>query len=291
MKPGDLAILFLLAAIWAASFLLARVVTPVLGTFPQVEGRLLLAGLILLVYLWWIGGRLEFSTRWFEYLVLGATNAAIPFTLIAFSVLHINASMATILNALAPLFSALIAALWLRERFTVGQVLGLQLGIVGVGILVGWSPVALGPMVLLSIGAGILAALCFGFSTVFARRYSRGAPLSTVTGQLLFGAMLLAAPAMATLPAEPPSPSILRMFLLLALVATALGNLLFFHLINSAGPTQAGSVGFLIPAFGLLWGYVFLDEPITWSLFAGMALILLSVALVNRVFSRPATFR
>ncbi len=287
MKLRDLAILFLLAAIWAASFLLARVVTPVMGTFPQVEGRLLLAGLLLLLYLRWMGGRLEFSTRWFEYLVLGATNAAIPFTLIAFSVLHINASMATILNALAPLFSALIGVLWLKERFTPGQILGLQLGIAGVGILVGWSPVALSPMVLLAIGAGILAALCFGFSTVFARRYSRGAPLPTVTGQLLFGAVLLVVPAMATLPAEPPAPSILGMFLLLALVATALGNLLFFHLINNAGPTQAGSVGFLIPAFGILWGYVFLDEPLTFSLFAGMALILLSVALVNRVFRKP----
>lgn len=289
MKLGNLAILFLLAAIWAASFLLARVVTPVMGTFPQVEGRLLLAGLLLLLYLRWVGGHLEFSTRWFEYLVLGATNAAIPFTLIAFSLLHINASMATILNALAPLFTALIGVFWLRERFSSSQVLGLLLGIVGVGILVGWSPVALSPMVLLAVGAGILAALCFGFSTVFARRYSRGAPLPTVTGQLLLGAVLLAVPAAVTLPAEPPTPSILGMFLLLALVATALGNLLFFHLINAAGPTQAGSVGFLIPAFGILWGHLFLDEPLTWSLFAGMALILLSVALVNRVFGRFKT--
>ncbi len=289
MKLGNLAILFLLAAIWAASFLLARVVTPVMGTFPQVEGRLLLAGLLLLLYLRWVGGHLEFSTRWFEYLVLGATNAAIPFTLIAFSLLHINASMATILNALAPLFTALIGVFWLRERFSSSQVLGLLLGIVGVGVLVGWSPVTLSPVVLLAIGAGILAALCFGFSTVFARRYSRGPPLPTVTGQLLCGAVLLAAPAVATLPQEPLSLNIWAMFLLLALIATALGNLLFFHLINTAGPTQAGSVGFLIPAFGILWGHLFLDEPLTWSLFAGMALILLSVALVNRVLGLPKT--
>jgi drug/metabolite transporter (DMT)-like permease len=169
--------------------------------------------------------------------------------------------------------------------------LGLLLGVLGVGVLVGWSPLKLTPMILLSSLAAIGSAFCFGFSSVFARKYSRGSPLPTVTGQLLAGALFLVVPALANPPLHPVTWGTVILVIIVSVVATAIGNLMFFYLIDSAGSTQASSVGFLVPLFGIFWSWLFLDEPLTWSIVVGLALILLSVALVNNVLplSQKAT--
>ncbi len=284
MRPSDFLILLFLAALWGASFVLVRVVSPVFGPFVTAEARLLLGGLAVWLYARWLGQGLEVGLRWRHYLILGAINGAIPFFLIAFALLHIHASMATIINSTSPLFAALVSALWLGQRFRPWQLLGLLLGVSGVVVLVGWSPVPLTPTVLQAVGAGLLAAFCFGFSTVYARRYTIGSPTTVVAGQLLGASMLLLVPSLLSMPKSIPPTADLIYLALLGLLATGLGNVLFFYLIASAGPTQAASVGFLIPLFGIVWSYIFLKEPLTLGLFAGLGLVLLSVALVNNLF-------
>lgn len=286
MKPFDLGVLIVLAAIWGASFMIVRVIVPVLGPVAVVELRVLLGGLVLLLYALWMRKDLELF-RWREYLVLGATNAAIPFVTISFSLLHITVAMSTILNAMAPLFAALVGLLWARQAVSPGQGVGLGLGVLGVAALVGWSPVALTPPVLLAILAALTTAFCFGFSSVFARKYSRGSPLPTVTGQLFGGALLLVIPALASPPTGAITPGTVSLVVVLSIVATAIGNLMFFYLIDRVGATGASSVGFLVPGFGIFWSWLFLDEPLTWSVALGLGLILLSVALVNNLLPIP----
>lgn len=286
MKPFDLGVLIVLAAIWGASFMIVRVVVPVLGPFDVVELRLLLGGLFLLGYALWTGRGLE-PERWREYLILGAFNAAIPFVMISFALLHITVAMSTILNAMAPLFAALVGLLWTRQAVSVGQTLGLLLGVLGVAVLVGWSPVTLTPLVLLAILAALTTAFCFGFSSVFARKYSRGSPLPTVTGQLFGGALLLVIPVLASPPPQAITGGTVALVVVLSIVATAIGNLMFFYLIDSVGATGASSVGFLVPGFGIFWSWLFLGEQLTWSVVLGLALILLSVALVNNLLTIP----
>src|SRR5450432_4536862 len=110
MKPVDLARLFILAAIWGASFLFFRVAAPVLGPLVTAESRALIGGLALLSYYRATGVDLEFKSHWRAYLVIGAFNSALPFSLFAFASMHLSASYLVILNASAPLWGGVFSA-------------------------------------------------------------------------------------------------------------------------------------------------------------------------------------
>lgn len=129
----DVRLLLLLAALWGASFLFIRVASPVLGPLPLVAARTAIAGLVLLPL---VGeaGRRALVERWPRLLVLGVLNAALPFVLIAFATLTITASLASILNATTPLFTALVARAQLGERVGRGQALGFGVGVAGVAL-------------------------------------------------------------------------------------------------------------------------------------------------------------
>ncbi|MDX2004757.1 MAG: DMT family transporter [Meiothermus sp.] len=284
MQPIHIAALLSASIIWGGGFALNRVAAPYFGPIVLVEMRLLLAGLLLLGWAAWLGRGLEWRKHWKLYLVLGATNAAIPFAMIAYSVQHIGASFATIINSTTVPLSALLALWILGERLTPVRLAGMAVGLLGVVVLVGWSPVPLTLEAWLGIAAMLLASVCFAFSNVYTKRASDGAPLlGIVTGQLLMGAALFVPPSAFTLPSQPPPLEAWLALLGITVLATAMANLLYFYLIEQVGPLQASSVGFLVPMFGVLFGVVFLREPFTWSIAAGMALILLSVALVSGV--------
>ncbi|MGB8955415.1 MAG: EamA family transporter, partial [Tumebacillaceae bacterium] len=140
MSARDFASLLLLASVWGASFLFMRIAAPELGPFMTTELRVLIAALALLGYAAVIRYRSEFFQRWRQYLVIGALNAAIPFVLICTAELHVTASLAAILNATTPLFTAFVAWAWVKDPLSVKKIIGLLIGILGVAILVGWSP-------------------------------------------------------------------------------------------------------------------------------------------------------
>ena len=116
MTPRQIAMLLALAALWGASFLFMRVAVPELGPVVLADGRVAIAGLALLAYATAIGARPALRARWRDYLLLGAVNAALPFTLLAAAELEIEASLAAVLNAMAPMCGAIVGAVWLRRR-------------------------------------------------------------------------------------------------------------------------------------------------------------------------------
>ena len=284
MRPFELSLLVILAAIWGASFIMLKIITPVLGPIGVVEGRAVLGSLVLLVYGLWIRQMPEWRKNWRGYGVLGFTNVALPFTLLSYASLHLPAAMATILNATAPLFAAALTVLWLKSPFMRGQWVGLGLGIFGVAVLVGWSPVPLTTEVMLGVLAMLSMSFCYAWSTIYIRKQSRGeGPLGLVLGQLVGAALYLLVPSLLLRTPQAPRLMDLVLLLVLGVGATAVGNLIFFYLVAKSGPTQASSVGFLVPVFGLMWAVVFLHEKITASMVVGMIMILGSVALVNQV--------
>ena len=139
MRPRDFAALVLLAALWGGSYPLIRVAAPVFGPLPLVAGRVLLGALVLWLGLRAAGRPLPLRGRWVRLVVLGGVNAALPFALIAAAELEITASLAAMLTATVPLWASLFGAAWLGERVTPRRALGLALGVVGVGVLVGWG--------------------------------------------------------------------------------------------------------------------------------------------------------
>ncbi|MBD2099653.1 DMT family transporter [Leptolyngbya sp. FACHB-261] len=282
MKPIDLARLFLLAALWGGSYLFIRVAAPVLGIFLTMSLRVLLAASALSLYGAFIQQLPNFRKRWRAYLLLGLLNNVIPFILIAVAVVNLNASIAATLNATTPLFTAIVAALWIKEPLNWQKVVGLLLGISGVAILVGWSPLLLSPSVILGGIFALVAAFSYGIAAVYARRtFLNNKPTDTATGQLIGSSVLLLPALLISAPSTIPSAAIILAVVALALACTSLAYLLYFQLISSAGATRAATVTFLIPAFSILFGKVFLAEPINSGLIIGLIMILLSVWLVT----------
>jgi drug/metabolite transporter (DMT)-like permease len=271
----------LLAALWGASFLFMRVGAPALGPVFLIELRVLLAALTLLLIALIRRHSVRILHKWKQYLLLGALNAAIPFCLIATAELHLSASLAAILNATTPLFTALVAFGWLKEPFTVKKFVGLVVGILGVTVLVGWDPHDTGDFLFWSILSSLLAALFYGVAGVFSSRFFQGeTSMDMAIGQQLGAALLLLPFSAFLLPSAMPSTEVVVSVLALAIFCTAFGYLLYFALIQQVGPVRTLTVTFLVPFFGIVWGAVFLGEAVTGGVALGLLLILLSVGLV-----------
>lgn len=162
--------LILLAALWGASFLFMRIASPVLGPVFLIDARVILATLVLLSFSKLIKNNFSFKAHWKKYLFLGGVNAAIPFTLIATATLKLTASLAAILNSTVPLFTALIAHFWIKDRLNLKKITGVILGLAGVTVIVGWNPLATDPGVISFAGLSLAATFFYGLGNVYARK-------------------------------------------------------------------------------------------------------------------------
>jgi drug/metabolite transporter (DMT)-like permease len=290
MSLGDLQRLLLLSAIWGASFIFFRVIVPVLGPVVTVELRVLIAGIALLIYARLIRANLEWRERWPWYAIIGITNSAIPFALIAYSEVRLSASLASILNASTPLFTAILAAIFFRDPLTSRKILGLILGFAGVVVLVGWSPLEPDLTTYLSIAAMLGATFFYGLSSNLTRLKLRGAPpLGAAVGSQLASSLAL----LPLVPFHPapatPDLTVVLCLLGLALVCTAFAYILYFRLILENGATRASTVTFIVPVFGLLWGAFFLHEPVGLEKILACAIILVGASFVTGL--SPSSFR
>lgn len=284
MRPRDFAGLVLLGALWGGSFLFIRVAVPSLGPFLLVELRVGLAVAVLFLYALFIGRVPKIRSRWRSFLVLGFMNAAVPFSLISAAEIYLTASLAAILNSTTVMFTALVAAVWMGESLTARKVAGVVFGIVGVTVLVGWDPIPMDGLVLVSVAAMLVASLSYALGATYAKRSFSGIPpLGMAIGQL-GGATALMLPLSAiSVPTRAPSLVSALCVLGLALLSTAAAYLIYFRLIESVGPTSTVTVTLLVPVFGLLFGVFLLDEPFGFGTLAGLAIILSSVVLITGI--------
>jgi drug/metabolite transporter (DMT)-like permease len=288
MRAKDLAALVLLAAIWGSSYLFIRIAASPLGPMPVAFVRVVIGAAGLLAFATTVRRRGELVRIDRRFLQLGVMNAAVPYGLIALAELHLKASLAAVLNATTPLFTALVVALWNRERLPGRTIAGLAIGFAGVAILVGWNPEPLDGKLVLASLAMLGASLAYGVATVYAKRALVGvSSLAAATGQQMGAAIILAPLALGTVAAggsdTSPSLKVVLAVTALGLLCTSVAYLLYFHLIANAGAMATSSATFLIPVFGVLWSAIFLDEEVHASMLLGLGLILSSVSLVNAV--------
>jgi drug/metabolite transporter (DMT)-like permease len=282
MGARDLGALLLLSALWGASFIFIRVAVPALGPFVLVELRVGLAAAALALCAALLGRLPKLRIRWRQFALLGTVNAAIPFSLISAAEINLTASLAAILNSTTVMFTALVAVVWIGDALTARKVVGVVLGIVGVTVLVGWDPIVMNWVVVLSVGAMLAASLSYGLGAVYAKRTFAGAPpMMIAIGQLTAASMLMLPLAAVSVPDERPSTIVVLSVLGLALLSTAVAYMLYFRLIENVGPTSTSTVTLLVPLFGLLFGVVLLDEPVGLGTLAGLVLILSSVTLIT----------
>jgi len=282
MGGRDLGALLLLSALWGASFIFIRVAVPALGPFVLVELRVGLAAVALALCAAFLGRLPKLRVRWRQFALLGMVNVAIPFSLISTAEINLTASLAAILNSTTVMFTAVVAAVWMGDALTARKVVGVVLGIVGVTVLVGWDPIVMNWVVVLSVGAMLAASLAYALGSVYAKRTFAGSPpLAIAIGQLTAAATLILPLAAVSVPDERPSTIVVLSVLGLALTSTAVAYMLYFRLIENVGPTSTATVTLLVPLFGLLFGVVLLDEPVGLGTLAGLVLILSSVTLIT----------
>lgn len=286
MRPVHFAQLVLLAAIWGGSFLLMRVLVPALGPLATADLRILIGGAALVGLAALRGRAIGWRQRWRLYLVIGLVNSGTPFLLYSWAAQHLPASYSAVLNSTAPLSGMVFAYLVLGQAPGSGQVLGGFLGLAGVAVLTRLGPVAAGPEQLLAVLACMAAAACYALAGVGIKRWARDIPPDILAGTSQLAAGLAMLPGVLALP--PPGPltgPVLAGVLTLALVCSALAYRLYFGLIQSCGPTQALTVTFLIPPFGLVWGHLVLGEALSPGMLLGCALVVLGTGLVVRATS------
>ncbi len=283
MNPADYARLVLLAALWGGAFVFLRVAAPVLGPAWTAEVRVLLGGLALLAWFRATGFDAQLRRHARFYLLIGTVNIAAPFALYSYAAMHAPASLLSIVNAAAPIFGLAWSALFRDERITLRKATGLGLGIAGVALIVQPPAQAASPQLVWALGAALAAGCCYGVTGVLMKRFSSGAsPRGMAAGNQLAAALVL----LPLLPLLPPlaAPTLLVIanLLALALLASGVAFLLYFRLIADVGATRALTVTYLIPLFGVLWGWIFLGETLPAAALAGGALILAGTILVTR---------
>ncbi len=276
-------LLVVLGALWGGSFVFMRVAVPALGPVPLSFVRVALAAVILVAIAGAQRGLPDVRGRWREFAVVGAVNSALPFALFAYAAQHLTVSTLAILNATSPFFGAVVAALWLGQPLTRRKLAGLALGVVGVAVLAGWRPDAMGAATGLAMLACLAAALAYALAGAYAKRRLADVPSFAVAAASQLFAAIALAPALpfASVPG-PVTPAVVANVVALAAASTALAYLIYFKLIADIGPARALTVTFLIPLFGALWGFVFLGEAITADMLVGGALVVGGTVLALR---------
>lgn len=288
MSRKDLAILVGVAALFGASFLFMRVAAPVLGPLPVAAGRVALGAVVPLAMLAATGQLAALRGRTGRLLIVGFLLAALPFTLFAAAEVRISASLAAVLNATTPMWGIVVARLWLGQPATARRVLGALVGLAGVAAAVGLGELPVDAATVAATTACLVAALSYAVGSVYtSRRLGDTPPYALAAGQQLGATVLLAGPVAVTGTAHPPTTEAVAAVAALGLLGTGAAFVLWFGLLRRVGPVAAVTVTLLAPVFGVAWGVVFLDEPLTLGLLVGTPLVLAGVTLITRPTHLP----
>ena len=282
--------LLVLALLWGPSFFFIKIAVSEIPPFTLVLGRVGIAAGLLYLLLRWQGQRFpKFGPFWGHFAVIGFFSNALPFTLFNWSELHISSALASILNGTTPLFTLVLAHFFVADdRMTPLKSVGALVGFGGLILLIGPALLAGVHATTLGLLAATAAAFSYGVALVYVRKNLRGLPpLVGPTAQLL-AATIYVAP-LALIVDRPfsralPSWEAIGAVLFLAVLGTGLAFVLYYRLIEHTSATFVSMVTYLVPVVGLALGVFILHERPGWNAYAGCALILLGVMIVNGVF-------
>ncbi|RDI97029.1 DMT family transporter [Dyella solisilvae] len=284
MKTSDIAALLLLGALWGASFLFMRMGADEFGGMALAGMRAIGAALCSAPLLLSRQRRIEMRTHWRPIAIVGLANSALPFILFSYAARSLPAGVSAISDAIAPLLVAMSGWMFLGEKLDATRASGLVIGLTGVVWLVagtvgfshdggslGWAMAA-------CVGANV----CYTFGAHFSQRMLRDlTPLSVATGSQLAAAIVLLPLTVWMWPATTPGAASWLAALGLAALCTSLAYVLFYGLMARVGASRSMAVMYMIPVFGVLWGLLFLHEPVTVAMAGGCVVILFGVALTT----------
>lgn len=304
MRPAHLLQLLLLATIWGAAYPITRSAVAHFGPFPLIALRMGIAAAVLLPLLAMTVGLGGLRRHWRLLTLQGVMFTAVSFTVIAWASLTIGAGVAAVLNATAPMFGALVAWAWLRERIGPWKALGLAVGTIGVAILM-WGQVSLrtesSTLMTMAIAAMLFSSLMWGIAANYTRtRMAQVDSLTLTVGGMAIASLVLAplawaewhgwlfaeAPGMRAITRAPGTRAWVEV-LLLGVFSSGFGFVLYYHLLRAVGTVPTMATTFLNPAIAMLGGAWWLAEPITARMIGGGAVVLLGTGLAVGLWPRP----
>jgi drug/metabolite transporter (DMT)-like permease len=286
--------LVLLSMLWGGSYYFVEIALLEWSPLLIVGVRVFVASIVIWGIVLAAGLPIPRSlSAWMAFFWMGLLNNVFPFLLIVWGQKEIESGLAGILTAAAPIFSVIVAGVWLKdEPVTRPKLLGAVLGLIGVAVLIGPNALAGLDVNLLAQVAVLGAALSYAFAGVYARRFTRMNvdPIVAAAGQLLMSSFIMILLVFTfDSPAEliESSAKVWTAVIVMAIFSTALAYILYFRLLATAGATNAILVTLLIPVTAILLGAIFLDERLQWLHFLGMAVIALGLSVIDgRLWSR-----
>jgi drug/metabolite transporter (DMT)-like permease len=281
MSRRHLVMLFVLAALWGASFMFIKIGDRELHPITVVGFRMALGALTLVpIVLITVGARRtlrELRGAAGPLIVTGLLNSAIPIFAITWAETRLDSGLTAIIQASAPLFTALLALRFSQDQRVGGSRLaGLVVGFAGVALLVGGRPTGQIAAAL----AVVFAALCYAAAGLYAgRKLHAVSPLVTALGTLTAATLATLPFGLLELPTHMTGWKVTASVLTLGIAGTGLAYILYYGLISGAGASRAILITYLVPTFAVIYGAVLLGEPVTAAAVGGLALVLAGVGL------------
>ena len=270
----------ILGAVWGSAFMFIKIATPELGPIALVNIRLAVAGLIFIPFLLQQKYLKYFRSNLKNILVLSVINTALPFSLFAYASLESSSNMLSILNGTTAIMAVVISTIWLKIRLNLFQIMGVFIGLFGIVVLA--NP----DNVYISMKATIFclsAAFCYALSANYIQKFAYKTNTIVLIGwSLVIASVLLLPITFFNLPSQFPSNKVIFSILWLGVISTGVAFLGYVRLIEKVGAVKTATVAYFIPVFGVIWGYIFLGEPITLQILIGMILILIGIVFTNK---------
>lgn len=298
MGGQDWGLLIVLSILWGGAYFFAGVAVKELPPLTVVLARVALAAIALLPLFWYFGHSLPKSlTGWLPFFGMGLLNNILPFGLIFAGQTLITVGLSSIINAMTPLFTVVVMAVFQEERLTVNRIVGVLLGVVGVAVLRGFD----GEMSFdksLGIGLCLAGTLSYGFAALWGRRFLSGVPpIKSATCQLMCSTLIIGV--VVCFVDKPwtlaiPSQGAIWSVVALAVFGTALAYIIFFKILVNSGASNVMLVTLLIPITALMLGNVFLGEQIQskeiiGAFIIGAGLLFIDGRVINRLIGKRST--
>lgn len=276
-------LLLLVSAIWGSSFIFMKVLVPVFGPALTASFRLLSGAGFLLIIFALTNYKINWKKNYVIFIIIGITNSAIPFFLYSFAAQYIPASINVILNSTAPMFGAIFSYFIVKEKLSYQKIIGLMLGTVGVGIITSFTFASGSMQLILSVLACITAALLYGLSGVITKKYASNIEAKELAAGSMFFAGISLLPLMFVFPIVGEVTILITLELIVfGILCTSIAYLIYYSLIKQIGVVKVLTVTYLMPAFGILWSFIFLNESISLSTILGLTVILGGIYLISK---------
>jgi drug/metabolite transporter (DMT)-like permease len=287
----ELLLLLLLATLWGGSYTFIKLGIATIPPVTLIAGRTLIAGVLLLLIMYWRRIRLpRDAATWGRFLFQACLNSVIPWTLIAWAERSVDAGLATILNSTSPIFTFFLTlAVANQEAPSFRKLFGVAAGMAGICLIVGVQAFGgVGEQLAAQI-AIVVATICYAGAAVFSRGFKGLDPMAPAAGSLLCGAAILLP--VSILVERPwtlaPSMTSLLALLGLAVFSTAFAFVIYFRLIQTLGSVGTTAQAYLRVPIGVALGVLLLGESLSPAAWIGLGCVVVGVAAMTIPAGKP----